>query len=279
MSRVVKNIITYKKAPEKIIQTSMPVVKLKVDVLKLEKQKLDFDDIVNSQTGKIGFVLGTGPSLKKYLKQFEELSNNKEKYCFVSCNDWDIMTKIKVDYWVVANSVFTVKSRHQRFNAKPNTILVYADSVDLTPRNQVQNLLKNKYLPYDQRHFNNKVCPKRGKCCLNQISGRLTIQEYLKKISKALTIYGCGDTVAVHMLSTAVILGCNPIYMVGVDLDYTKGYVDGISKNTHNFEQYMDRTRESFKIITESAELLNIKIINLNENAPYEIPPKGKLKL
>ena len=59
------------------------------------------------------------------------------------------------------------------------------------------------------------------------MNGVPTVQEYLKNISNSDQHCSTADTVAIEMLSFAIIMGCNPIYISGMDLDYSKGYSGG----------------------------------------------------
>lgn len=236
--------------------------------------KLTFKDIIDTQKGKVGLSVATGPSLKPHLTDIINLSNN-EGYVALSVNDFDVMFKgLNVSYRVVANSMFTVGSEYNRFNSEPKIPLVYADSVDLTSKDVVNQLLKIDYLPYDQRHFYGKHCTwghgvdGRHHCCDNMEDGRLTIQEELGKYCGVDFIYGGGATVSLHMLALNILLGCNPIYIVGVDLDYSKGYVDGVTKNNDSFGPFIDVIVQDFKIIKESAENIGVEIYSLCEGSP-----------
>lgn len=239
--------------------------------------KVSFDDIRNKEKGKTAIVCGLGGSLKEYVKQFEKLSKTeKDKYCFISCNNWPKKTHIDVDYWTIANSVFTVKENYEYFNNHKAT-LVYSDSVDLTDRKFVDNVIKNDYLSYDQRHFNSSPCKKRLECCKYIEPDRKTIQEYLQEITGHSEHYTDAGTVGVHMLALAVILGCNPIYVSGIDMNYETGYVDNSVGVQHdNIGKYVGAFGKQSKIISDSAELIGIEIINLNNNAPYGGIKKGE---
>lgn len=248
--------------------------------------KLGFDDIrnkfkdtkcSNDSCRYEGFVVGLSSSLKPDLKKLIELSDS-DTYRFISCNEVDKIDGLRFDYWVLANTTFTIERQHERLN-NGSAKIVYADSTDLTDRDLVDKLLFQDYLPYDQRHFSSKPCHDSTiPCCKHIIKGRLTIQEYLQKITGHHLHYSTGNTVALHMLAVAVILGLNPIYMIGVDLDYSMGYVDDtIPANADSFDPYYLNILHDFRIIRDSAKKIGIEIINLNKKAKYDIFKKGDI--
>ena len=126
---------------------------------------------------------------------------------------------------------------------------------------------------------------KGSKCCHRVDPLARTIQEELQEYSGYDKHYSTGHTVAVSALSIAVLMGCNPIYLTGVDLDYNLGY----AKNEVNTRKYIPRgayghfkvlakhIENDFNIINASAEKKGIKIINLYKDAWYESFEKGSL--
>jgi len=99
-----------------------------------------------------------------------------------------------------------------------------------------------------------------------------------------------GHTVVIFGIMFAVIMGCNPVYITGMDLDYEAGYADndnerGIHTKKHinpgnlGHWKYVYRNflLDDMKILKESAELLGIKIINLNKNTWYDVFEFGNL--
>jgi hypothetical protein len=240
----------------------------------VSKMKLSFNDIIDKHSGGIGIAVATGPSLIPHLGTIVELSNTDE-YVTISVNEFDTMfPNLNVSYRVVANATLTVRDEVARFNRNLKTTLIYADSVDLTPKQMVSETLIVDYLPYDQRHFDGKHCTwgrgvgGRSGCCNHIEDGRLTIQEELKKYCKSDMMYGAGDTVALHMLTLTILIGCNPIYIVGVDLDYSKGYADGVSQNRDSFAPFIDRILNDFEIIKKSSEKIGVEIYSLCESSP-----------
>lgn len=225
----------------------------------------DLTDIINSEMGKTAVVCGLGPSLGDSI---EWIKNNEKDITVISCNDVDKVTNLFPNYWVFANSVDTIQKMSNRLSNYPESVVVHADSVDSTPREWVINNFKsNVYVGYDQRHFNNQKCPNCANGCANLVDGRETIQELLRKYTNHDKIYGTGDTVAVHMLSLAILLGCKKIYITGVDLDYSKGYYNSNLINHDSFNPYLNNIISDFKTINDSAKNLGVEIINLSTDS------------
>lgn len=243
---------------------------------------LQFSDIKDKHKNKTGFVLGLGPSLRNNLDLLRKIHNNKDEYRIISCNNMDILTDINFDYWVLAQpadtgSKFCIRNAWQRYNSRRQTTFLYTDCLDLTPREWVADHLNVDYIGYDQRHWKGEVCGwgnlpgGRHICCDGIIPGRLCIQEEFQKYTGMQIHYGCGDTVGVHMVAIAVMVGLNPIYVTGIDLDYKNGYVTndfpdakdrinmGLS-SINNSPVMVDRIIEDFKIIRDSAANIGVKI-------------------
>ena len=123
-----------------------------------------------------------------------------------------------------------------------------------------------------------------GKCCNN--IPEITLQEKLQALSGHKQHMSPGHTVGMFGLIFAVLMGCNPVYVGGMDLDYSLGYAAAEYKNYHSPNignighwkiTYKDFLLDDMRILKESAELLGIKIINLNNNAWYDVFEKGSL--
>lgn len=198
------------------------------------------------------------------------------------------MTELNFDYWMLAqpadkSNPFCIYNAYQRYNARLTTTFLYTDCLDITPPDIVDRLLTCNYIGYDQRHFNNKHCTwgklpgGRAWCCTGIIPDRLCIQEHLQQFTSYTKRYGSGDTVGVHMLATAIMLGLNPIYITGIDLDYRQGYVNntiptaaerikwGMSSINHNDIQ-RNRILQDFEIIKQSAEKIGVKIYCMDDD-------------
>lgn len=99
---------------------------------------------------------------------------------------------------------------------------------------------------------------------------RLTIQEELQRKTNHHEHYSPGDTVILHAISFAVIMGCNPIYVAGMDLDYSGGYVNNNPSPSDDVWQRQQRNLiNDIRIINESAKNINVDIINIKADPWY----------
>tara|TARA_R110002126_G_scaffold116875_6_gene256524 strand:+ start:6104 stop:6919 length:816 start_codon:yes stop_codon:yes gene_type:complete len=243
----------------------------------------EIEKLLGKEKDKNCHVVGHGPSLEEYLPKLSVLDKNKD--IIFSVNDVDTMTDLYPDYWLTTNPDYNVRNIYKRINSFPETTFLYSDCYDLTPFNEADNLLDVEYYSFDSLHFKTRPnifyvkgwrlgCD-RGwiNCCSNIIDKRLTVQEYLQKISDYENHYSSGDTGILHALAFAVILGSKNINLYGVDLDYNLGYVngnltdsDGKANHGDSFDYWMDRIMSDFYIINESAKMLEIKINYLGYN-------------
>jgi len=126
----------------------------------------------------------------------------------------------------------------------------------------------------------------KGRCCHNKLD--ITLQEKLQQISGHSQHLGPGQTVGITAICFALLMGCSPIFVTGLDLDYTLGYADSINDVEHQINignvghwktSYRDFLTNDMKILNESADLLGAKIINLNKKAWYNTFKKGELSI
>ena len=81
-------------------------------------------------------------------------------------------------------------------------------------------------------------------------------------------------------------MGCNPIYVSGMDLDYNKGYANEDKtdwKHKANSPNAFTPVRGNFHndldVLNKSAELRGQEIINLNPDSWYDSFKLGEFKL
>ena len=126
----------------------------------------------------------------------------------------------------------------------------------------------------------------RSKCCKSRLD--ITLQEKLQQLSGYDKHAGPLATVGFCAISIAIMMGCNPIYISGLDLDYSLGYADSdydysSQINAGNIGHWKKIYKKSIlndmSIINESAKRLDKKIINLNKDSWYDVFTKGDLNL
>jgi hypothetical protein len=232
----------------------------------------DIEELVDIHKGKDIYVLGLGPSLNKNLDFLIEESN-KEDSIVISCNNCDlIIPEIKVDYWLWANGI-QVGRYTDKFNSRPESKLVWGDSVDNTIHDHMTNKLNIDHIPFDQWTVQKKnpwVHHQRSKL----------IQKLLQDKTGHKESYSNGHTIAVHMLSLAILMGASNIYVCGFDMDYSNGYARNNDKINSNgiynnktpqkeCDDHRDLNFNDLRIIFESGRLNNSKIHSLNNGSEF----------
>lgn len=243
--------------------------------------KIQFKDIIDKHKNNKCLVVGHGPSFTPYI---DKLQHYKEQgFVIIDCNDFYNFHDVTPTYIVFASSQNTMLVNKEKLN-NLNTTVVYADSADLTDKKWIEENITCDYLPYDQRHFDGTKCVACDSfgCGRHFNNNRLTIQEELKKYSNYNDRYGTGDTVVLHMISLSILLGCNPIYVTGFELDYSKGYAKSKIKlnvpSPSDFTLYNDNLINDLSIINKSAKNKGIEIINLNKNSRFDVLNIGEIE-
>ncbi len=231
-------------------------------------------EILDSKLGYRSHVVGHGPSLSRYSKMLSDMGNND---LILSINDVDRFTGLVPDFWLTSNPDYSIPIMYERVNANKKTTFIYSDVVDTTDKTLVDNLLKVSYYTFDSFHFQNQPnifwvkgwrlgCQRGWLNCCKHIKKRLTIQELLQSYTSYDKHYSTGDTNILHALSLSILIGTKDINIYGVDLDYSKGYINSHmtdkngAKHRDSFEYWLDRIQSDFYIINESAKKIGVKI-------------------
>lgn len=255
---------------------------------------LNLEGFVDAEIGHEAWVVGHGPSLNSFKNQISGIK--------FYCNNWFDFLEEEPTYWVMASNIDTITSYRDKIEGK-NYKVFYASSVDL----ESKKIPLSNVIAYDQRHFkglscldilkrvkkhhmktglftkefgnNSEMFEKRiktgagfdikNRCCVDKKS--ITIQELLMKKSGYNKHYSTADTVAIHMIALAIIMGCNPINVVGVDLDYKKGYANNKpTPNNDDWQKYNSNLFNDLKILNSSAKMQNI-VINDCSNSNHNV--------
>ena len=287
--------------------------------------QLQINDLIDKHLNKPCVIAAHGPSLNLSKESISKAHKEKNILRFSVNNWWDYFEQAP-DYWVLSTGVFTIEKMASIINKykiptffsddadftskqfinenilsdwlvydqrhwKGRTCLeILKDFKNYHQKNKSFDFLdygNNKTMwqpPRHKGHFGH--CITNTKCCDQNNPARKTLQETLQELTNCSQHYSTGDSVTLHAIAFAIIMGCNPIYISGLDLDYTKGYANKEKtdwQSKANSPNAFTPVRENFyndlNVLSESANLRDIKIINLNKNAWYDSFQTGDLKL
>ena len=253
---------------------------------------LTLPDIVDKHCGTPAVIDCTGPSSNYNRKKIDKI-HRQDKIIKLVPNEWyNFPHETTPDYWVVSNPSLTVTSQLGLLN-KWEVPFLWASSLDGTSREFVEEKLEVDCLAYRQGGIGgdgsgaDRGCPYDA-FHRDDINEAKTIQEFLQALALHTEHYSTGITVASHMIAFALIMGCNPIYLSGMDLRYNEpGELNGYAQTKEGVvldrpgSTTWDRQRHvllgDMKILNDTALAMNRKIINLNKNAWFNELEKGDL--
>jgi hypothetical protein len=287
--------------------------------------QLKLENITDINKGRQAIITAHGPSLNLHKDEIIK-AHEAEKIIRLSVNNWwEYFTK-PPEYWVISSTEFTIErllpiinmhnittfysddgdftpknfietnvkadwlAYDQRHWQGKRCLEILKDIKEHFQENTNFNLLKygnNKamwQLPRNKGHFGH--CITNTKCCDQNNPPRVTLQETLQNLTGCDQHYSTGDSVSIHAIAFAILMGCNPIYVSGLDLDYNKGYANEDKtdwKHKANSPNAFTPVRENFlndlNVLNKSAELRGQEIINLNPDAWYDSFKLGEFKL
>ena len=277
--------------------------------------RFNIEELVDRHSETPCVVTAHGPSLNLEKDKIVRSHNDGKIIRFSVNNWWDYFAKVP-DYWVLSTGVFTIErvmhiiNEHKIFTlfsddadftpTKHIEDNIQADWLVYDQRHwegkrclEILNDFRKHYQEHKDFNFlkygNNKAmwqpprhegnfghCVTNTNCCDQNIPPRKTLQETLRDITGCDEHYSTGDSVTLHAIAFAIIMGCNPIYVSGLDLDYNKGYAN---ENMTDWEQKANSpnafmpVRENFlndlNVLNRSANHRGLKIINLNPQPWY----------
>jgi len=262
-------------------------------------------DIIDKHKGIPAILQCHGPSADKNKDAISEFCKNNETVIF-GINEWhQFKNDVKPDYWLRSfpqRPSIELDYEYYNEHTKGGVTLLSCDVVDSSSLESAMENLTCSYLPFDLRHFNRQSCqdnfskdPKWflpryftffSDCCNRK--GRITLQEELKRYTDYDELYSPSThTSAINMIAFAIIMGCNPIYINGMDLDYnisTESHAElkegeilpGTPGNSWS-DWRQDWITRDFNIVNESAKCINTDIINLTHNTWYGIFQEGNI--
>ena len=182
--------------------------------------KLAIDTFINIHINIPCLILGPSPNMSNF--NFDTFNGK-----IFTIGDTIIRGNklFKADYWIASNNEFPLPHYHYNLINSLKATLIFSDSAlydNLWTKNDafLNDNLKINWSCYDERHFQHKECFPKKKCCdlLKDDPNRKTIQEILSNFFDSKFVVPQGNTVAEYALCIALIMGCNPIYIQGIEL-------------------------------------------------------------
>jgi hypothetical protein len=225
--------------------------------------QLFLNNLVNAEKNRPCLVMAHGPSLVSSLYFQEELF--KLNPVLISCNYWYKFLPFDINYWIVANNELSVYEDHEIYSQFKNTKLLYAESVYSEDLRHKTPPLYIDYFRYDERNYNFETQTP-------------NINRLLSWYTNYSEFYRSSATVALHMLAFAIILGCNPIYISGMDLDHKKGYAFNARQKRELNDTYLKELDEfrndiikSLITINSSAKNIGTRIYSFDKQPTFDL--------
>ena len=209
----------------------------------------------NVEAGKSCLICGLGPSLLKIDKE-------KYKNCIkIVCNNFQnvpnfFTNQYAPNYWCGANNYKTLIKNTKKCAQQGIVVFLTVPLLE-----ELYNLL-NKVKNF--KYFN--------KIYFWYWEGRI-LQVLLKEEFKSEELYSNGKSVLVHMVALAIWLGCNPIYVAGIDFSYfgTKNTHAGFSEqDALSNRSLLDSAKypvfKDLEILAKYAKSVGTKIFNLSSD-------------
>lgn len=184
--------------------------------------KLKIIDLLNIHKNEPCLILGSGKSL--YEVDYEKFDG---KIIAVGTTILRLKNLKKISYLVSANNHFPIPEikMHLKFlNDLKNITWLMSDTAaynDIWTKNDqyLKDNLTINWLNFDDRHENGNKCNPKQECC-NLIGKEdvITLQEFFFKNFTGKKNFFKAITVAEFGIIFAMLFGCNPIYLAGIDL-------------------------------------------------------------
>ena len=192
--------------------------------------EIKFEQIINSKKNKPLLLLGSSRNMGNF--PFEDFRGEIMVF-------GDTITRgrnlFKANYWVAANNEYPIpqiKLHSEILNKNFHTKFFFSHTAafdnfwEYNPSN-INKLIQNDWMIFDDRHFYGESCIPKKKCCkyISNKKYEKTIHEIFMDFFDEQFDPKRGATVAEIALMISLIMGFNPIFIQGVELPkYTKDY-------------------------------------------------------
>lgn len=247
--------------------------------------EINLETLFNSEKNNSCLILGPSPSMMDF-----PFGDFKGKIICIGDSILRGKNHFKANYWIASNNEWPVpnyKPHLDILNNFTDLIFIFSDTAlynDLWTKSQdyLEKNLKIKWSCFDERHFNNKLCTPKRKCCdlINKMNKRSTIQEYfIQKFQDKYYKPTIAGTVAEYALMIAALLGFEKIYIQGIDIPrLAKDYnyfedqkVDKVILDTKKYiSEEIKKKRYSEKLFLKSRYYSLINMIKYNKPIRFD---------
>jgi len=197
----------------------------------MKNKEVNTEDMYMNHKNIPCIIVGSGHTMYDF-----DYKNFKGIVIIAGSTIFKIRNIIKPDYLLTSNNHMPIPylKQHTKFlNKHKNLTWIMSDTGCFNTIWDYDEVLfkkniKIKYSFFDDRHFKNKECSPKKKCCdfLNKYPNRKMIYDQIsKKFNTKYHFKKVGVSVSDIAISYAILFGCNPIFIQGVDLPL-KNYVN-----------------------------------------------------
>lgn len=232
---------------------------------------LTIDNVRNKHKNIPAICIGHGPSLNNYISKLDKLKKN---HILFGSNSWYDFYKTFPNYWITCGALENnLKNQYDNLIKYKSITYCFSETFDT-----------NNYKDYNMSIFD---CLLYNSYPNDSNPEDKSIQKELKKITNVDKRYGIGCNTGLHVITLSILMGCNPIYLIGFDINYNLGYAN--TKNTiHNMnlknapetikQDYINNYLYDLTTINVSAKNIGVEIINLNKDSFFDIFKLGEIK-
>ncbi len=189
----------------------------------------NFDYFIDREKNRPCLVAGNAPSLKNFpFRKFKGI------YFLMNLGPQILKGLATPNYWVSANHYFPIPHLHLKaINDFKDCIFIFADTaIYCFPKHRydyefLKKNLKVRWFAFDDRHFGHNKCDPPRECCkfINFCPQRITFYEFIQQHFNLPERCPRGNTGVLLSLAFAILMGCSPIYLQGIELPiYYKDY-------------------------------------------------------
>lgn len=272
----------------------------------------DYNFFIDREKGKPCLVAGSAPTLKNFpFRRFKGI------YFLMNSGPLLLKGLAQPSYWLCANPMYPVPTIHYKdINQFKDCVYIFSDTavygrkedprgrllakvlykrgILKYDRDKINEKIKIPWFAFDIKHLGHQRCSPPEPCCrfLELYPHRPTIFEVVRDHFHEETCFPCPNTAVVFSLAFAILTGCSPIYLQGIELPQNlKHYSQFNPMHRHTFYNFYlmlrghigelfsgkplssgldvnyDETIQAFRYLVRICHKMGIEIYNLSQTS------------